>query len=130
MGDRRAVTADVGNLPTLARRGAFDAAFVGMKLGGSSVKTLDGGAEAFLKVEAAHFAVGQHVEADAFLKRDCVAHGPILELLKFIGGKRALVEFLTGVLQILRTQKAADNVGASGFEIGHDKTPLNGTLVL
>ena len=129
VGHRGAVAAQFRNFPALAGGRALDAAFIGAKGGGRGIEALDRGAEAFLEIEAAHLAVGQHVEADRFLQGHGLGHGALFERLEFGGRKLAFVELFAALLQVSGAQQAADDVGADLVKRHELLSPcLNGVL--
>ncbi len=68
--------------------------------------------EVDVEVGPAEFAVGDPPQAQVFLKAHDVANRRVLDLPQFGGAHRAGLEALARVEQRLRTQEAADVVGA------------------
>jgi len=115
------------HLPAPQRGAALDSPRVGLQRRGAGVVAFDAGAKAVLEVQAAHLAVADDVEADAFLQAYGTAHGVVLDRAQFGGGNLALVETLARLDHGRRPQKAADHVGSDGSQVAHRTLPGKGT---
>ena len=90
----------------------------------SASKTLDRRAEAVLEVQAAHLAVRDHIQPDAFLQAHGAAHRLVLHHAQRFRGQLPVVEADARFPEARRAQQAADDVGTDGLQIGHCGSPL------
>src|SRR5215204_589225 len=108
-----------GNFPALQRRRTFYTAFVAMQSRLLRVETFHRRAETVLKIEPAHLAVGDYVQAGSFLQAHGTLHRLVFNRAKFTAADLTLVETHTRLLQCLGAQEAADHVSPDCLEVTH-----------
>ena len=118
MRHRRAGMVHLRDVPTLPRRRALDALLVHFQRRAVGVIAFDRLAKTVLKVEPAHLAVGDHVEARVLLQPHRLAHRLVLDGVQRVRGDLAVIERNARFLDDLRPQQAADHVGADFGQCG------------
>src|SRR6185369_185347 len=102
-----------GKVPSLKRRGAVDARLVESHVRFRRVESRDRRAEAVLKIQPAHLAVGYDVKAGGLLQGDGLAHRAVFRGAELVRVHLPLVEKLARAFEIVGPQETAEHIRAN-----------------
>src|SRR6266513_2918416 len=121
---RRCLTGRIGNFPAAERRAARAAALLRADaLAAAAVVAAYRKPEAVLEIEPADLAVGDDIEARAFLQLEIFPDAIELQPGEGFAVHQPAVEAQARLLPARRAQQAADDVGARGGQAAHCTFP-------